>query len=148
MPREFTATTTEDLLSFPVHDQWAILDALGLSDAGELALPMLIEDEITPIAHWWRFLHYAYRVPRRRAELRVANVLDYEVQDNAQIGGMDVIGISVRGETVIVEGIQPVVIRARVLAPLVTLAVSDEVVDFLVYSVWFTRLFFSRRRVA
>lgn len=134
----------------PVHDQWAMIDDLSLSDSHDLALPMLIEDEepleIGP-SDWRRFIHYRYTVARHKAMLTIHNVRDYDFKDEAGIGGTDVNGLAFRDDEITIEFVHPVVIRARVSGLSVSLEISDEIADHVVYSVWFSRIFSLSRGV-
>lgn len=146
MAREIVATTNEELERLPVHDQWLSLDDVRATEDGDLVFSMLIEDEepcTLPPRTLLRFLHYAYRVPRHKAELRISSVLNHEVRDDARIGGTDVNGISMGAKAITITGNHPVTVRAEVSAPCVTLSVSDEIAGHIAYSVWFSQLFCS-----
>lgn len=129
MVRTITATTTGELdeLGAVTHDQWMVLDGVTLSD-GELTIPMLItEDEPTSVSGGWWKRNTVYK--RRKAMLKIANVVDYRIEDKGKIGGADVNTITFDGQAVTIEGGTPVVVLACVSALGVTLDISDNVVD-------------------
>lgn len=139
----FTATNQDELMAMPVHDQSILIDEV-VASKGTLVLPMLIkerelEDNWMPdelrnptLRH---ALYHSYRVPRRRSELRVANVVTSTVEDRSRIGSVDVNTLAYEGGRFRVKCIHEATVEAEVTALDVTLVVTDEVVDHLRYRV-------------
>jgi len=127
--RTITATSTRELdeLGAVTHDQWMDLDGINLFE-GELTIPMRIaEDEPSSMSGGWWKRDSVYK--RRRAMLKIANVIDYQIEDKAKIGGTDVNTITFDGQAVVIEGGMPVILSAQVSALAATMEISDEVVD-------------------
>ena len=128
MSQMIIASTTGELekVAELIRDQWLSIDDRATSSANELVLPMAIEDEPRQTTGLW-----ANRtiLQSRRATLRIGNLVEHEVEDPECIGATPVSEISLDGDTVTIQGCAPVALRAKVSGLLVTLEVTDEIVD-------------------
>lgn len=104
--RSWTATTNDELIEMPVHDQWMLSEECSLVD-NQLTIPVLIEKilidddcQIDVPSTWWRFIYYKYCMPRYRAYLKIANAAGYDVLDDSRIGGASISNISIVEDTV------------------------------------------------
>ena len=146
--RSWTAATNDELLEMPAHDQWMLSEECSLVDY-QLTIPILVEKtlidddyqiNVRPV--WWRFIYYKYCIPRYRAFLKISNVVSYDVLDDSKIGGATMRGISIVENTVVIEGIEDVKVSAKVTSPEIAIEASDEIVDYITYSVLFSRIYF------
>jgi hypothetical protein len=112
-----------------LHDQWFHLPLAG-REGNDYVIPFVVEetDEIEVMSRTWRGRPKRWRVPLYRAELRIANVEDVEVDDRGQIQTFMCVALSHDSTTraVELEAAEHAEIRVTVRHLDVVLSRSDE----------------------
>jgi hypothetical protein len=112
-----------------LHDQRFHLP-LTRREGNDYVIPFVVEetDEIEVVSRSWRGRPKRWRVPLYRAELRIANVEDVEVDDRGQIQTFMCLHVSYDAatQTVQLEAVEDAEIRVTVRQLDVVLLRSDE----------------------
>jgi hypothetical protein len=118
-----------ECISSHLHDHWFHLP-LARRQGDHYVIPFVVEesDEIEVLSRTWRGRPKRWRVPLYRAELRIANVGDVEVDDRSQIQTFMCVALSYDAATraIELEAAEDAEIRITVRHLDVVLSRSDE----------------------